>query len=170
MPINRLVARGAVLLSAVTVLAACDGIAMSQADRAFDAAFSAAMEDGHPIDLARLEAGSWSRVCAVGEERPAAMLPNEKPRPGEDAFDDLIDAPFLPPGEAGGGALAFSYPDGVEVRPLSGLTINMGSAINRCVTRRQAVLIDSPDTGWRFRDYPDDDQPPDFARHPALRR
>jgi hypothetical protein len=50
--------------------------------------------------------------------------------------------------------LAFRHPDGVEVRPLSGLTINMGSAINRCVERRDAILINTPDAGWRFRDDP----------------
>ena len=91
------------------------------------------------------------------------MLPGEKARPGENAFDEFIDAPFLAPGQAGGGALAFSYPDGVEVRPLSGLTINMGSAINRCVARQEAVLVAAPDSGWRFRDYPEDEQQANFA-------
>jgi hypothetical protein len=160
MSTDRPVARGAVLLLATAVaLAGCGEIAMSDADRAFDAAFSAAMERGLPIDLGRLETGPWSRVCAVGEERPAGMMPGEKARPGEDAFDELVDGAFLAPGGPGGGALAFSYPDGVEVRPLSGLTINMGSAINRCVARREAVLVTSPDMGWRFRDDPDGDQP-----------
>ena len=149
--------RAALLLSMTAVLAGCGEIAMSDADRAFDAAFSAAMARGRPIDLARLETGSWSRVCAVGEDHPSSMLPGERAHPGENAFDELIDGAFLPPGAAGGGALAFSYPDGVEVRPLSGLTINMGSAINRCVARREAVLVDSADAGWRFRDHPVDD-------------
>lgn len=153
------VARAALLSVASVVLAGCGEIAMSDADRAFDAAFSAAMADGGPIDLIRLEPGPWSQVCAIGEARPSEMMPDEKPRPDERAFDELIDAPFLAPGQAGG-ALAFSHPDGVEVRPLSGLTINMGSAINRCVTRRQAVLVASPDVGWRFRDDPVANQDP----------
>lgn len=152
------VARAAFLSVALIALAGCDGIAMSEADRAFDATFSAAMAHGGPIDLTRLEPGPWSQVCAIGEARPAEMMPDQKPRPDEQAFDELIDAPFLTPGQAGGGALAFRHPDGVEVRPLSGLTINMGSAINRCVTRREAVLVASPDVGWRFRDDRVDDQ------------
>jgi hypothetical protein len=135
-------------------LAGCDEVAMSDADRAFDAALTAALVRSRPIDLAQLEAGDWSRVCAVGEDRPASMFPGERPRPGEAAFDTLIDPAFLPAGQAGGGALAFRHPDGVEVRPLSGLTINMGSAISRCVERRDAILINTPDAGWRFRDYP----------------
>lgn len=158
MPNRHPVARAALLSVAVIAPAGCGEIAMSDADRAFDAAFSAAMTRGSPIDLTLLEPGPWSLVCAIGEARPAEMMPGEKPRPDERAFDELIDAPFLAPSQAGGGALAFRHPDGVEVRPLSGLTINMGSTINRCVTRRQAVLVASPDVGWRFRDDPADDQ------------
>ncbi|MFZ0268737.1 hypothetical protein [Caulobacter sp.] len=135
-------------------LSGCEKASMSDADRAFDTAFSAAMNRGLPIDLVALETGPWSLVCAVGEERPAGMMPGEKARLGEGAFDEFIDGAFLAPGDPGGGALAFRYPDGVEVRPLSHLTINMGSPINRCVARREAVLVNRPDTGWRFRDYP----------------
>jgi hypothetical protein len=142
------------VVCAAGLLAGCDEVAMSDADRAFDAALTAALARNRPIDLARLETGDWSRVCAIGEDRPASMFPGDRPRPGEAAFDTLIDAAFLPAGQAGGGALAFAYPDGVEVRPLSGLAINMGSSINRCVPRQAAVLVDTPDAGWRFRDYP----------------
>ena len=155
--IGRTVTLGAMALAvacAVGLLAGCDEVAMSDADHAFDKALTAALARNRPIDLARLETGDWSRVCAIGEDRPASMFPSERPRPGEAAFDTLIDPAFLPAGQAGGGALAFAYPDGVEVRPLSGLAINMGSSINRCVPREAAILVDTPDAGWRFRDYP----------------
>ncbi|WP_426012967.1 hypothetical protein [Caulobacter sp. DWR2-3-1b2] len=147
-------ARAIVMVCAAGLLASCDEVAMSDADRAFDAAFTTALARHQPIDLARLETGDWFQVCAIGEDRPASMLPGQRPRPGEAAFDTLIDPAFLPAGQADGGALAYTHPDGVEVRPLSGLAINMGASINRCVPRKAAVLVDSPDTGWRFRDYP----------------
>ncbi len=142
------------VVCSVALVAGCDQVAMSDADRAFDAALTAALAQDRPIDLTQLEPGGWSRVCAIGEDRPASMFPGERPRPGEAAFDTLIDGAFLPAGQAGAGALAFAYPDGVEVRPVSGLTINMGSSINRCVPHQAAVLVDTPDAGWRFRDYP----------------
>jgi hypothetical protein len=147
----------ALLFGAATALIGCHPISMSDTDRAFDNAFSAAMKREQPIDLARLERGPWLRVCAVGEDRPASMLPGEKARSGENAFNEFIDGSFLASGEAGGGALAFRYPDGVEIRPLSGLLVSMGSPINRCVARQEAVLVLSPDAGWRFRDYPTGD-------------
>ncbi|HWU14569.1 MAG TPA: hypothetical protein VN157_11225 [Caulobacter sp.] len=147
---------GFAAICSAALLAGCGGVAMSPADQAFDDALTAAMARDRPIDLTQLEAGDWSRVCAVGEDRAASMFPGEHARPGEAAFDTLIDAAFLPAHEAGGGALAFRHPDGVEVRPLSGLAINMGSPINRCVERQAAVLIDTPESGWRFRDYPTD--------------
>ncbi len=152
MKINR--ARSLATICAVVLAAGCGEVAMSQADRAFDSALTAALARGRPIDLTRLELGGWSRVCAIGEDRPASMFPGERPRPGEAAFDTLIDSGSLAAGQAGGGALAFAYPDGIEVRPLSGLAINMGSSINRCVPRQAAVLVDTPGAGWRFRDYP----------------
>jgi hypothetical protein len=122
------------VVCSVALVAGCE-VAMSDADRAFDAALTAALVQDRPIDLTQLEPGGWSRVCAVGEDRPASMFPGERPRPGEAAFDTLIDAAFLPAGQADAGALAFAYPDGVEVR-------------------QTAVLVDTPEAGWRFRDYP----------------
>jgi hypothetical protein len=140
------------LAYAAGALAGCGQAAISDADQAFDTAFTAAMARKQPIDLTRLETGAWFKVCAVGEDHPSSMFTGARARPGEAAFDTLVDPAFLSPGQLGAGALAFQYADGVEVRPLSGLAINMGSAINICVRRDAAVLIDSPDSGWRFRD------------------
>ena len=148
MKVNRIIG---LAVTCAGLLAGCDDVAMSQADLAFDTALTAALARDRPIDLALLEKGDWSQVCAIGEDRPSSMFPGGHPRPGETAFDTLMDAAFLAAGRAGGGALAFAYSDGVEVRPLSGLPINMGSAINRCVPREAAVLVDTPDAGWRFR-------------------
>lgn len=122
---------------------------MSETDHAFDVALSQELEQGNPIRLTKLEGGDWTKVCAVGEDRPSNMM-EEKPRPGERAFHEFIDAGSFYFGGGGRGALAFVYPDGVEVRPLTDLIVNMGSPINTCVLRTDAGLVHSPELGWHF--------------------
>jgi len=77
------------------------------------------------------------------------MMDGQPPRDGEQALDSFIDAgsTYFGPGV---GALAFVYADGVEVRPLSDLAVNMGSALNTCVPRTGATLVSSPELGWHF--------------------
>lgn len=123
---------------------------MSDADVAFDATMSAALQSEAPITLTNLELGPWTYVCAVGEDQPSEMLVGQKARPGEGAFDYFIDAGSHWGDGPGKGALAFSYPDGVEVRPLADLAVNMGAPINICVPRERAVLVYKPDHGWAF--------------------
>jgi hypothetical protein len=119
-------------------------------DRRFNRALSQALARRAPIDLAKLETGPWSRVCIVGEDKPSSMLPQFKPRPGEMEFDTVFDA-----GESfgllGGGAVAFVYPDGVEVRPITGMAVGDSSPLHRCIPRAQAWII-YDQFGWRFRD------------------
>ncbi len=129
---------------------------MSAADEVFDAALSRALEQGGPINLADLERGDWATVCAVGEGRPSGMLEG-RPRRGEAAYDEFIDAGSFYFGRGGRGALAFVYPEGVEVRPLTELAVNEGSPINTCVPRTAATLVRSPESGWHFSGYAPDE-------------
>lgn len=125
---------------------------MSVTDQGFDKAMSAALLAGRPIAVTALEQGDWGMVCVVGEDRPANMLPGHSARAGEEAFDSLIDAAAYWSGP--GSAFAFLYGDGVEVRPVTDLHVNMGQPINRCVSREQAILIPDQEIGWRFRGFP----------------
>lgn len=148
------VIKGACKAGVVALVASCTGPPMSAEDKAFDAAVSTALEGKTPIELTELEEGPWTLVCAVGEGRARHMFSADvTARPQERAFNSLIDAgsTWFGPGV---GALAFLYPDGVEVRPLSELAVNMGSTLNRCVTRSEAVLAWSPEGGWHFISYP----------------
>ena len=138
---------------AVVGAAACgEARPMSAADDAFDKAISAALADDVPIAVAAIERGGWTRVCVVGEEQPAHMLPGYAARTGEDAFESLFDAAAYRSGPSS--ALAFVYDDGVEVRPVNGLHVNMGQPINRCVSREQAILVRDGEGGWQFQDFP----------------
>lgn len=125
---------------------------MSAADHAFDTAISAALSEGRSIAITSVEPGGWSVVCVVGEQRPADMLPEHVARPGEEAFESLFDAAAYWSGPSS--AFAFLYDEGVEVRPVNGLHVNMGRPINRCVSREEAVLVRDGDGEWRFRDFP----------------
>ena len=124
---------------------------MSAADHAFDEAMSAALSEGAPLSVTSIEPGDWTMVCVVGEQRPADMLRGHAARPGEAAFESLFDAAAYWSGPSS--AFAFLYADGVEVRPVNGLHVNMGEPINRCVERDQAVLVPNGEGGWRFRDF-----------------
>lgn len=93
-------------------------------------------------------------VCVVGEDRASNMLPGQRPRRSEKAFEYLFDFAVYWPGSGPSSVFAFLYPDGVEVKPVNGLHVNMGAPINRCVARDQAVLIDDGESGRRFRDFP----------------
>ena len=142
----------ATLLTLVGVSACGAPPQMSVEDHAFDKAISAAMAGGQSFAVTSIEPGSWSTVCVVGEQRPAHMLPGHAARPGEEAFDSLFDAAAYWTGPSA--AFAFVYDEGVEVRPLNGLHVNMGQPINRCVSRAQAILVSDGEGIWRFRDFP----------------
>ena len=136
---------------AALMASACTGPPMSADDRIFDEALSKALERKQPVNLAQLERGAWIGVCAVGEGRARDMFARgARARPGERAFDSVIDAGSKVFPGPGVGALAFAYPDGVEVRPLSDLAVNMGEPINRCVNRADATLTWSSAWGWHF--------------------
>ena len=138
------------VLAALTA-GACSEVPMSAADRTFDQALSEALARKQPVNLTRLEPGPWIGVCAFGEDQARSMFARgATARPGERAFDSLIDPGSVYFGRSPIGALAFAYPDGVEVRPLSDLLVSMGAPINRCVTRSEATLTWSPDWGWHF--------------------
>lgn len=124
---------------------------MSAADRVFDEALSKALSAGPPVAMTSLEPGGWEMVCVVGESRPSAMMPGQVARPGEEAFQTLFDAAAYWRGPSS--AFAFLYSDGVEVRPVSGLHVNMGRPINRCVPEAQAILVRDREGEWRFRDF-----------------
>jgi hypothetical protein len=127
-----------------------NGELTSVADRRFDGAFSKALSRGVSFDLAALEPGPWTLVCIVGEDKASSMLPRFKARLGETQFDTVFDA-----GESfgllGAGAVAFVYPDGVEVRPITGLAVSQDGRLSRCVPRAEAWLVNDK-LGWRFRD------------------
>jgi len=123
---------------------------MSADDHAFDRAFSAALSDETAIAFAAIEPGQWSTVCVVGEQRPADLFPGQAARPGEQAFGKLFDAAAYWAGPSS--ALAFLHANGVEVRPVNGLHVNLGEPINRCVSRAHAILVPDGQGGWRFRD------------------
>lgn len=80
------------------------------------------------------------------------MLPRHVARPGEEAFESLFDAAAYWSGPSS--AFAFLYDEGVEVRPVSGLHVNRGRPINRCVSRAEAILARDEAGEWRFRDFP----------------
>ncbi len=107
-----------------------------------------------PIHLFEMEPGGWTKVCVVGEERPADIMPGLAARRGEEAFESLFDASAYWDGPSS--AFAFVYDDGVEVRPVSSLHVNMGQPINRCVSREEAILVRDAEGGWRFRSFPDE--------------
>ncbi|MBL0968379.1 MAG: hypothetical protein IBJ02_04645 [Brevundimonas sp.] len=144
------------LLAAVFVLSGVSACGapppMSAADHAFDKAISAALARGQSIAITSIEPGGWSMVCVVGEQRPANMLPGHTARPGEEAFESLFDAAAYWPGPSS--AFAFLYDEGVEVRPVNGLHVNMGRPINRCVSKAEAILVRDEEGEWRFRDFP----------------
>lgn len=125
---------------------------MSAADHTFDNAISAALAEGRSITITSIEQGDWSMVCVVGEGRPANMLPGHAARPGEEAFESLFDAAAYWSGPSS--AFAFLDDEGVEVRPVNGLHVNMGRPINRCVSRGEAILVQDGEGEWRFRDFP----------------
>ncbi|WP_156377006.1 MULTISPECIES: hypothetical protein [unclassified Brevundimonas] len=125
---------------------------MSVADHSFDKAISAALADGQPIAVTSMEPGGWTMVCVVGEQRPADMLPGQAALPGEEAFESLFDAAAYRSGPSS--AFAFLYDEGVEMRPVNSINVNMGQPINRCVSREQAILVPDGEGGWRFRDFP----------------
>lgn len=137
----------------LVVLSACGAPPpMSAADYAFDEAISAALANGQSIAVTSIEPGDWKMMCVVGEGRPADMLPGHAGRPGEEAFESLFDAAAYWSGPSS--AFAFLYNDGVEVRPVNGLNVNMGQPINRCVPRARAILVQDGEGGWQFRDFP----------------
>lgn len=143
-------AAAGILALGLAVGCSSGGTSTSAADRRFDAAFSKALSRNAAFDLAALEPGPWTLVCIVGEDKPSSMLPRSKARPGEAQFDTVFDA-----GESfgllGAGAVAFLYPDGVEVRPITGLAVSQDDRLSRCMPRAQAWLV-KDQYGWRFRD------------------
>lgn len=148
--------RAAFLLAAVFAsveISACGASPpMSAADHAFDKALSTELSEGYPISIVALEPKNWTLVCVVGEERPKDMLRNHTARPEERAFESLFDAAGYWSGPSS--AFAFVYENGVEVRPVNGLHVNMGEPINRCVPRSEAILVQNGEGGWQFRAFP----------------
>lgn len=125
---------------------------MSVADHAFDRAISVALAENQSIAVTSIEPDGWNMVCVVGEQRPSDLLRGYAARPGEGAFESLFDAAAYWSGPSS--AFAFVYDEGVEVRPVNGLNVNMGQPINRCVPRAHSVLVRDGEGGWQFREAP----------------
>ena len=126
---------------------------MSAEDQAFDERLNRLLGEGEPIDLADVEAGTWTTVCGVGETRPRRLLPNALVREGEMAMDHFFDSANTMLGPSS--ALVFVDETGAEVRPLSKLHISQGYSVYGCVLRSEAVIVRSGDGSWRYRDQPE---------------
>jgi hypothetical protein len=124
---------------------------VSEADRDFDRRVLAIPSTARVVTLRDLEAGSWTHVCSIGEERPNAVLRRaglpQRAAEGEAALDELFDPAFDFTGW-GSSALVFVQPGGAEVRPVTALHFNMQSSV--CRTREQAMLVRSDEGGWTW--------------------